>query len=1555
MKLINTLFLILISVVIGTSSLTAQNAIIGSGTTTNGTTTASPINTWFRSSHHQIVYTAAELQAAGAAPGQILQMGWYVDGAPLNALPNYTISMKGTTATDASTHDGVGLTQVYNNALYAPTVGGWDMLTLSTPFLWNGVDNILVDICWDQVNPTYNASGQLRTFTATNGARYSWSDVTNQCGLNTATQQQTKAQVNFFIQSGPPPSCANVLTGSLTATNVTGTTADINWTADGTPVSYILEYGITGFLPGAGTSISTTATTYNLMTLTPVSDYTVRVQQVCGTAVGDTSYATTVNFTTPCVAFVAPFFENFAAVTTPSCWEQSAITGGPWVFTGNPGYAAAGTQTHTADGSSFAWVDFSGTDDDVILEMPIVDVSGLNTKSLSFWFRSEPGTGNPNNVMIIQAFNGSSSWVDIGMVQQDSPNWENYSYNISQYVYGGSFVKIRFIADRDPVNTGSYFFNDLMLDDVSIDEAPPHDAGITGIISPSIGGCTPLSNAETVILELTNFGSDTLTSASLQVSLNGGLIATETFTGMILPGASQPFTLTNPIDLTASGTQDFEFNIAATPVDDVPWNNISNIIEYNDGNSLVTSFPYTENFDSWNFCFSDCNNGICGDFGQTSGWRNTTDDDSDWSVTGAATPTMGTGPDFDHTTGSGNYLFTEANGCTNFELITPCFDFSTVVVPEFSFWYHMNGGLGTLSLQADTIGNGTWVTVWSLTGSQGNSWQKAEVTLNGFNSYVTKFRFFGATGGIDMAIDDIRVGETPANDAIVTAFLNPTIGGCNNLTTNETVTVELGNLGLNPITSAQVQIRVNNVLVGNATFTGNIAPNGNAIFTFPTGVDLSAVGQQTIKVKASALPMEDEPENDESTYVFYNDGGSIVTTYPYTENFDSWATCLSNCDDGSCATFGLTNGWRNSVGDDDSDWSVNTGATVTTNTGPSVDHTSGNGKYLYTEANGCTDFFLISPCFDFTAQANPEISFWYHMNGANTGTLSVEVDSNGTGNWISVWSLSGSQVNTWQEAEIDLTAYAGTTSKLRFNVATGGLASDIAIDDILMRNVPTHDLQVTYVDGPDNGCGSESVFVDVTVFNYGANAESNYTVSVDQTGLTNNTLSTVGTVTLNDEDSTVVMVGPFNTAAGGVVNYAATVTINNATDDVVTNNIGSYAHEAYALSYPQAIDGSTCGFGEVQLGATGIAGEFFWFESMTSTNYIDTGFVFNTPYLYNDTVFYIEGRSQATDFMGPVDNTFEEGAYYDYYEDGLVFDAHYDMTLDAVKVYPLGPGDITINITDPQGAVLFTTTYNHTSTVSVINIPVGFFLEAGNGYQINALGTNVELYRNLDNNNAITTAYPYQLNDAVSITGSINSLFGAYYFFYDWEVTTWGCPSARIPVTATVAASGLSASFVVNDDPLLPANSEVTTTMTGGQAPYTFNWSNGAITADLAGLSLGTYYVTVEDAASCLDTFSVFVNDVIGTKEIEAIEGLNIFPNPSNGDFNVKIELDGIHEVSIDVVNTLGQVVYSTSPESISARQYPINLDNSPSGIYQIRIRVDKEFMTKTILVNKRD
>ncbi|EOD21190.1 hypothetical protein EMIHUDRAFT_241515, partial [Emiliania huxleyi CCMP1516] len=80
-------------------------------------------------------------------------------------------------------------------------------------------------------------------------------------------------------------------------------------------------------------------------------------------------------------------------------------------------------------------------------------------------------------------------------------------------------------------------------------------------------------------------------------------------------------------------------------------------------------------------------------------------------------------------------------------------------------------------------------------------------------------------------------------------------------------------------------------------------------------------------------------------------------------------------------------------------WTRTRGSTPTAYTGPSGDHTTGSGYYVYTEAEPWTFYRLKSP--PFSLQQDATLSFFYHMyegGSANSmGTLSVEAHEDGSG------------------------------------------------------------------------------------------------------------------------------------------------------------------------------------------------------------------------------------------------------------------------------------------------------------------------------------------------------------------------------------------------------------------------------------------------------------------------------------------------------------------------------------------------------------------------------
>jgi gliding motility-associated-like protein len=74
-------------------------------------------------------------------------------------------------------------------------------------------------------------------------------------------------------------------------------------------------------------------------------------------------------------------------------------------------------------------------------------------------------------------------------------------------------------------------------------------------------------------------------------------------------------------------------------------------------------------------------------------------------------------------------------------------------------------------------------------------------------------------------------------------------------------------------------------------------------------------------------------------------------------------------------------------------------------------------------------------------------------------------------------------------------------------------------------------------------------------------------------------------------------------------------------------------------------------------------------------------------------------------------------------------------------------------------------------------------------------------------------------------------------------------------------------------------NGSISLNITGGIAPYTFLWSNGEITKDLAGLTAGNYIVTVTDLNGCIKKDSIRVDlppALNYTKNLSDYNGFNI-------------------------------------------------------------------------------
>ena len=141
--------------------------------------------------------------------------------------------------------------------------------------------------------------------------------------------------------------------------------------------------------------------------------------------------------------------------------------------------------------------------------------------------------------------------------------------------------------------------------------------------------------------------------------------------------------------------------------------------------------------------------------------------------------------------------------------------------------------------------------------------------------------------------------------------------------------------------------------------------------------------------------------------------------------------------------------------------------------------------------------------------------------------------------------------------------------------------------------------------------------------------------------------------------------------------------------------------------------------------------------------------------------------------------------------------------------------------------------------------------------------------------------------------------------------------------------------------------------VTGGVAPYTYNWSDGSTGTGLSGLSGGTYGVVVVDANGCFTTATASITVLTSIKDIDGVSAFEIYPNPTSDFVNINLSLEELQEVNFELYSMDGKLMTSQSFGNTKQAQIKLDLSNYASGIYLTKVLIGKEVLVDRIVVNK--
>ncbi len=200
---------------------------------------------------------------------------------------------------------------------------------------------------------------------------------------------------------------------------------------------------------------------------------------------------------------------------------------------------------------------------------------------------------------------------------------------------------------------------------------------------------------------------------------------------------------------------------------------------------------------------------------------------------------------------------------------------------------------------------------------------------------------------------------------------------------------------------------------------------------------------------------------------------------------------------------------------------------------------------------------------------------------------------------------------------------------------------------------------------------------------------------------------------------------------------------------------------------------------------------------------------------------------------------------------------------------------------------------------------------------------------------------------------------GDYVSGTQFDHTSSGIGAHVVTYTVVDGActASIDATIYVGDEPAVNVNvidastasttdGSVSVSITGGLAPYSYAWSNGDIDDVMANVGVGTYSLTVTDAAGCETIVTDIIVDFTNSINVNQMS-YAVYPNPAND--MVYVEFENMTANRIELVNMLGQTLLSVA---IADDVTLLNLESYQAGVYFIRIHAGETTYTEKLMVD---
>jgi hypothetical protein len=207
---------------------------------------------------------------------------------------------------------------------------------------------------------------------------------------------------------------------------------------------------------------------------------------------------------------------------------------------------------------------------------------------------------------------------------------------------------------------------------------------------------------------------------------------------------------------------------------------------------------------------------------------------------------------------------------------------------------------------------------------------------------------------------------------------------------------------------------------------------------------------------------------------------------------------------------------------------------------------------------------------------------------------------------------------------------------------------------------------------------------------------------------------------------------------------------------------------------------------------------------------------------------------------------------------------------------------------------------------------------------------------------------PYSFNWSSGSTGAV--AIGLSAGTYSLTVTDQNLCQVIQSVTITETATVLPTVSVSPANCSNCPNGSAGANPSGGTPPYSYSWSSGSTNQAVTGLVPGNYSVTVTDDNGCTGMALFTVGFVVGMQDELAMQ-VEIFPNPSDGNFRIRVQTAVAEDLTIEIYNELGQIAWRHTEPFTQKFDRQFVASQLASGSYLVRVKSGEKLTVKRLRI----